>query len=99
RERQLPEANSAELELSQKTARPATALAAAVIANGEFFLFRFFSNGRRSSHSISYSKSLLPERHSQLFEKLPCLVVSPCGGDDRYIHSANLVHLLVRDFR
>jgi hypothetical protein len=54
RERQLPEADSAELELSKETSWTTTPLAAAVISHSEFLFLCFFSDGRRSSHSVSY---------------------------------------------
>jgi hypothetical protein len=53
RERQLPEADSAELKLSNEAARTATPLATAVVSHGEFLFLCFFSNGGRSSHSLS----------------------------------------------
>jgi hypothetical protein len=45
RERQLPEANSAELELSDEPSRPAAALAPAVVTDRKFLFLCFFSNG------------------------------------------------------
>src|SRR5262245_63566123 len=53
RKRQLPEANTAELELSDETSWSTAALAAAVITHAKFFLFRFFCNGRSSRHYYS----------------------------------------------
>ena len=45
RKRQLPEANTAQLKLSDKAARPTTALAAAVVPHGKFLFLCFFRNG------------------------------------------------------
>jgi hypothetical protein len=45
RERQLPEADSAEMELSKESSWTTTPLAAAVVSHSEFLFLCFFSDG------------------------------------------------------
>src|SRR5678816_4805588 len=77
RERQLPETDTTQTELSQEAPRPAAAFAAAVIAHG-VFLFRCFLRNCRSTC------------HSSL---LLLLASGPPSGSLRYAASVSYTHL------
>jgi hypothetical protein len=64
---------------------------------------RISSHLSRSSQELMAKSQepllLLPKRHSKMLEQRPCLIVVPRRGHNRYVHTLQLVHLRVIDFR
>src|SRR5499426_3793031 len=93
-ERQLAEAEPAELELPEVAARAAAQLAPRIGARLELRLTLRLHDERGLGHA-----KLLPERHAQVRQQHLGVLVRARRGDDADVHAANLVDLVVDDLR
>src|SRR5881227_2316135 len=75
-ERELAEAQTTHLELPEVGARPATELAAVVRTRRELRFPLGLHDERGLRHSL-----LLPERHAEMHEERPRVLVGPCRRD------------------
>src|SRR6185312_8038093 len=88
RERQFAEANPAQGELAQISARPAATLATVPQANLEFRRLLFLSDFRCGCHE--WSLSLLPEWHSHVLQQGQTLCVRFGRRRNAHIHAFQL---------
>src|SRR5215467_5111163 len=95
-EGELPEAEPAELELSEVAARPAAQLAAAVDARLE--LGRLLQPLRfHDERGLRHALRLPPEGDAEVRQQRLGLLVGSGRGDHDHVHAAHLVHLVVDD--
>src|SRR5439155_1649022 len=96
--REVAQADPAEAELLEHGARPATAVAAAVLAGLELLRPRGLDHQRLLGHAL-----LVPpvfcERQPEPAQERQRFVVSLGGGRDRYVEAANAVDGVVVDLR
>src|SRR5215510_10978834 len=93
-ERQLAEAEPAQLELPEVAARAAAQLAPVIGARLELRL----TLGLHDERGLGHAK-LLPERHAQVREQHLGVLVRARRRDDADVHAAHLVDLVVDDLR
>src|ERR1051326_8831151 len=92
-ERELAEAETAELELAEISARPSAQLAARIPARAEFRGTLRLCDQRRFRHG----SLRLPERHAEMREERLGVLVRSRRRHDVDVHTAYLVDLVVDD--
>src|SRR5260370_32923738 len=90
-ERQVSEADPAEIELPQERARPPTLLAAVAVTNPPF--------GSGAMHIDGFCHGLGPERHSEVAQQRPPLLVGASVGGEGDVHTLGLLEAFVIDLR
>src|SRR5512139_146612 len=95
-ERPVTETDAAHVELPEVAAGPAAQRAAVVRTDLELGCTLGLRDQRLLCHG---SSSLLSERHAEVAEQCPALLVRRCRRDDRDVHSVDRVDLVDLDLR